>query len=204
MNIRYLLLSVLAVLLGGLLLILPEKEYSNELTPEEFHLATLDDSHILTADELAHRLIEKDPGLFLIDVRTAEEYGEWALPGAINVPLDSILTESTFSLLDQDAQDIVFYSTGTVYASQAWSLCKREGIKNIYILRGGLNGWVETILKPSAPSNVASQDELNLYQFRLAAAQFFSGRSVSAQPTGGSSAPAGTVSKKKKSVQGGC
>ena len=204
MNIRYLLLSILAVLLGGVLLILPEKNYSNELTPEEYHLAMLDDSHILTTDELAHRMIEKDPSLLLIDVRSSDEYNEWSLPGAINIPLDSILTETSFALLDQDAQDIVFYSTGTVYASQAWSLCKREGIKNIYILRGGLNTWVETILKPVAPGNVASQDELNLYQFRLAAAQFFSGRSVSAQPAASGSAPAAAPAKKKKSVQGGC
>jgi hypothetical protein len=64
---------------------------------------------------------------------------------------------------------------------------------------------VETILKPSAPSTVASQTEMDLYQFRLAAAQFFSGRSISAQPAEGASPKAsGAPVKKKKSVQGGC
>lgn len=204
MNIRYLLLSVLAVLMGGLLLFLPEQDYTNQLSPEEFHRATLDDSHIITADELAHRMIEKDPSLLLVDVRTAGEYEEWSLPGALNIPLDSILSETSFSLIDQDVQDIVFYSTGTVYASQAWSLCKREGVQNLYILRGGINGWVETVLKPQAPGKVASQKELDLYQFRLAAAQFFSGRSVSVQPEAAGVSPAAVSGKKKKSVQGGC
>ena len=46
------------------------------------------------------------------------------------------------------------------------------------MLKGGLNGWIENILQPKEPSETASSEELELYQFRLAARNYFTGLST--------------------------
>ena len=204
MNIRYLFLSALLVTLGVIMVFLPEKKYSEEVKPESLLLELTDDTRYVSTDQVAHHLIEGDPQVQLIDVRTADEYAKFSLPGAINIPLDSILTETAEAYLSQEGMQTIFYSNGTVYASQAWMLYRRKAFEGIYIMKGGLNQWVETILKPTAPRATAPAEAFNLYETRLAASRFFGGGSAVTSPSG-SKAPRPKVKRKaKKAAKGGC
>merc|ERR1711879_332387 len=131
---------------GAIIAFLPEKKYTGELTPEKLLTAINDNSRYISSDQIAHRLIESDPSVLLIDVRDTASFKQYSLPGATNIPLDSLLSPSWAGFLDQDFVTKVFYSNGSVYAAQAWTLATRLGYKNVYILKGGLNNWVETIL----------------------------------------------------------
>lgn len=202
---RYIFMSVILVGLALLLVILPEKHASKELKPEQLLQEINDNTRYVSTDEVAEKLIAGDNFIQLIDVRKPEEYLKFHLTGAINIPLDSILNEDYADILNQDIKMNVLYSNGTVYSSQAWILLRRKNFENNYIMKGGLNKWIETIIRPPRPAQTASQNEFNLYRFRKAASMFFGGGTVSSAPAE-DNAPAPIIKKKsgKKEEEGGC
>ena len=204
MNIRYLLLSIVALSLGIVLIFLPEKKYTRELTPEKLMLAINDNSRFMSTDYVAHMIIESNPSLVLIDVRDSTSFSQFSLPGATNIPLDSLLNSEWEGFLDQDYVKKVFYSNGSVYAAQAWTVTRRLGYENVYVLKGGINSWVETILRPLEPASTASSEEFDLYHTRIATSQFFGGGNAAVVST--DSKPAKKIIKKKSksALQGGC
>lgn len=158
-------------------------------------------------DAVADRIIQQDPFLQLIDVRTPEEFEQFSLPGAINIPLNRLLDDEYELTLDQDDYTNIFYSNGTVFASEAWLLTRMKGYENNYVLTGGLNYWAETIMNPEAPKDTSPNEEIAKYNFRKGASQALGGGELEA--SNGSSilaAPKPPIKKKpkKKRVAGGC
>ena len=72
-------------------------------------------------------------------------------------------------------------------------------------MKGGLNTWIETIIKPKRPKQTASQKEFELYNFRRTASMYFGGGTVSS-PAAEGNTPAPVIKKKgvKKEEEGGC
>lgn len=204
MNVRYIFFAALLVVLGAGLFLLPEKTNTNEMAPEKILSELFDQTRYISTDEVAERIINQDPSLFLIDVRMADFYSEFSLLGAANIPLEELLMPDWEGYLAQEFVDIVFYSNGDIYAEQAWMLANRMGYENLYIMKGGLNCWFETIIKPEMPDQTASNTEFDLYEFRKGASQYFTGGELVSSDAG-TTEPV-IVSRKKKSsvVEGGC
>ena len=204
MNVRYIFFAALLFILGAGLLLIPEKTNINEKAPEQLHSELFDQTRYISTDEVAERIINQDPSLFLIDVRMADFYLEFSLPRAANIPLEELLMPDWEDYLAQEFVDIVFYSNGDIYAEQAWMLANRMGYENLYIMKGGLNCWFETIIKPVMPDQTASNTEFDLYEFRKGASQYFTGAELASSDAGMTEAV--VVSRKKKSsvVEGGC
>lgn len=199
-------LSIIIIALGAITALFPQiKNKSGVPNAKQLLKQFAENSHMLEADDIAKAIISQDPSIQLIDVRTAEEYNKFSLPGAINIPLDSILTENSLGLLDISGKRNIYYSTGTVISGQAVILTRSLGYKNTFLLRGGLNNWYETIINPDIPDETASLNEKELYESRLGASLFFTGTKVEAPTASVSSSSAIPSAKKKKSkVQGGC
>jgi len=204
MNLRYTLLSVILLLLAFGFTVLPEKNYSKDLSAEDVLLAVLDDSRYISTDEIASLIINNDPSLQIIDVRKPEEFKHFSLPGAINIPLDSLLTENSKYILSQNIKKNVFYSNGSIYASQFWLLAKRMGYKKVFIMQGGLNHWVETILQPKEPKTEDPYSDFANFQFRKGASQYFMGGTSVDNNSSQTSKRAPIIKRKKKPVAGGC
>ncbi len=175
MKKRYLLLTFIAVALGLGILFMPEKDASKQVQPELLLAAIDDPSRFLSSDDITDRLVKKDPALLLIDVRPADQYKSFSIPGSINIPVDSLLTTASMDMIYQNAMDKVFYSNSDVTADQAWIICKRVGMKRIYVLQGGVNNWFDCIVKATKPLETGSEKAMELYQFRMAACQYFYG-----------------------------
>lgn len=165
----------------------------------------------INPEEVADMLVQNDPSIQLIDVRNPDEFNSFSLPGAINIPLESILQKEFEDILNQDIKTNVFYSNGTLQANEAWMLTRQIGFKNNYVLMGGLNYWVESIANPQKPSNSSANEELARYNFRIAAGRALgtgSPEGISAEAVTNSSALTPIipkiVKKKKKPVAGGC
>ncbi len=158
----------------------------------------------LTVDDVAKALMQKDRFLLLVDVRNPEQYKSYTLPGAINMPVDSILNPSNLQILSgSNVYNIVFFSNGTSLADKAWLIATATGIKNLHVLKGGLNAWFNQLLQPKRPPDWAKQAEFKKYEFRKAAARFFTGATTAEQSS--SKAPVKVqVPVKKKQVGGGC
>lgn len=180
MNKRYLFLAVIVVLLGVGMLFMPDSNDNKQVNPEMLLSAIDDPSRFLTTDDITDRLVKKDPALLLLDVRPAEAFKSFSIPGSVNLPADSLLSATAMEMLKQDAKDKVFCSNSDVTANQAWIICKRLGLKRIYVMQGGINEWFNTIVKATKPDESASSKTIELYQFRVAACQYFYGSPVMA------------------------
>ena len=91
-----------------------------------------------------------------------------------------------------------------IRADQAWVIAKRMGYGNLYVMKGGLNEWIRTIIQPAAPDETASAEELELYNSRRGASMYFTGASITAPETD-EKKPVTTQRRKKSTVaEGGC
>lgn len=201
MNPR-IILSLIIISLGATAAILPSKKNDSLLLNEKQLLQEmLLETNYISVDELADLLIQGDPSIQLIDVRSVSELKE-PLPRAINIPVDSIFSPNYDYLFDQDVRKNIIYGLNDQKAVQVWMLTKQLGYKNNYLLKGGLKAWRSSILNPPYPDATASKDAFDLYNKRLAAKQYFTG--VKAIPQTDVVAPIPVPKRKKKRVQGGC
>lgn len=173
MSKRYIFLSVVFIALAAGLVILPSHEKSEGIQPEILLLEMNSPERYLSPDLVAERIINEDPRIFLVDVRSAYDYDEYHIPGAFNFPLSDVLNDSISKVLNQKYRDIVFYSNGQITADQAWVLYRQKDYKNLYVMEGGLNRWFNEIMMPKMPAEIESNDAFNLYKFRQGASIYF-------------------------------
>lgn len=203
-----LLLASILIPLGLIIAAVPEnttKPY--KLTAAELLEEVKSGTQFMQPLEVADMLIQKDPLLQLIDVRSVDEYEEFSLPNSINIPLVDILNPEWGGYINQDVKLNVFFSNGTNDANQAWMITRQLGFENNYVLQGGVNYWAETIMNPEAPESGSPNEEILRYNLRKGAGMALGGAAaVSTQPTTvtSSAKPPITKRKKKKKVQGGC
>ncbi|MEI7897905.1 MAG: rhodanese-like domain-containing protein [bacterium] len=180
-----------------------------KLTAEQLLAEIRTGTQFLSPDEVADKIVQKDPSIQLIDVRNPREFDMFSLPGAINIPLQDILSENNSDILNQGTKMNILYSNGSTEANEAWLITRQLGYQNNYVLQGGLNYWMETILNPAKPVNVISNDEIARYDFRKAASMALGGgaapASALAAPGPAAASKPGVVPvKKKKKASGGC
>jgi sulfur-carrier protein adenylyltransferase/sulfurtransferase len=205
-----LLITAVLLSLGVIIAAVPK----NTTTPYKLSAVQILDelkngNQYLEPEQVAQMLVEKDPYLQLIDIRPADEFEKYSLQGAINIPLDNLLSPDNTEIFDQDIKLNVFYGNGTTQANEAWMLLRQIGYKNINVLRGGLNYWAEAILNPSIPPSTSSNDDLARYDFRRGAGQALGGGELSSSQSqsaaaGKAKAPTPKSTGKKKKVAGGC
>ena len=198
-------LTIVAVAIAFLVWLLPERPEKKELSPQALLLAIKDETRFFSTDEIASMIIGQDPSLQLIDIRDSSEYKKFHLPDAICIPLKKILEAHNLDLISGDEQTHVFYSNGTIRANQAWVLTRRLGYMNTYVMKGGLNHWVETIMVPPEPSSSAPSQAFDQYDFGLAACRYFQGGAPQASSDKTKKPPKVIVKRKKKTApSGGC
>lgn len=206
MNRNYLLLTILMLLLAfGLLFINKGEKPEHQLAPEILLHEITQPSRYVTTDQVAKMIIEQDPTLELIDVRSKDEYSKFSLPAAINIPMKDLLTPESQENFGIEDMNVVFYGNDDILADQAWVISKRMNYKNIYVLKGGLNCWIETIIQPVEPPETASKSEFEQYDFRKAAGIYFTGGG-NIKSSANSTKPKVKIRRKKKEkvVSGGC
>ena len=90
-------------------------------------------------------------GAVIVDVRTPSEYKSGHIPGALNIPLDSIKSKSG-DLKSKNKVVITCCRSGARSAAAIAELEKRFGFDNLYNLKGGIMAYskeIDTALKVS-------------------------------------------------------
>jgi len=198
---------IFLLFVGAVWLVLASsKSKQKQLSPKKLLYVVNQHSRYFSTDEIAKALMSQDPSVLLVDVRSAAEYKKFALQGAINIPVDSILSDSYKDYVNQDIYQTVFYSNGSSLADRAWLICAGLGYKNNFVMKGGLNEWIKTIIRPQKPADTESSDAFDLYEFRKGASRFFGGGGVNASTSsaGAPPPPKPVAHKKKKAAGGGC
>lgn len=98
-------------------------------------------------EELADRLLAREPGLVVADVRSEAEFQAFHIRGAIHAPLPRV---HEVLAPFKNKGTIVLYSGGMTHAAQARDSLFRQGFRNVYLLSEGLVGFRERVLKPAS------------------------------------------------------
>ena len=208
----YVLLTAIFMFMAIVVAFIPDKDVYTEINPESI-VKELNQKASVSADELAKIIMSGDTRINIIDIRSEEEYNKFSLENAINLPINKLIEKNkrakfvNSDIISPEFGKTILYSNGDVLSSQAWAILKRLNSKNIYFLDGGLNKWVETIMRPQAPDmSFATKKELEIYYLRRAASMYFGGGAAVESSTNQSSTPKKAVKKRKKAEEdeGGC
>ena len=92
----------------------------------------------ITMDE-AVAMMEEEEGYIILDVRTAAEFDEKHIPGAINIPNEAIGTDAIPELPDKDQMILVYCRSGN-RSKQASEKLMKLGYTNV-VEFGGIIDW---------------------------------------------------------------
>jgi len=90
----------------------------------------------VSVTEAAQRINE---GAFLLDVRTAEEWNQAHVAGAVRIPLDELKSRLAEVPVDQDV--LIICRSGN-RSGQARDLLRAAGLKRTTSISGGINAWM--------------------------------------------------------------
>lgn len=98
------------------------------------------ESRILSPAEV-QALLDQRPETRLLDVRTPGEFEAQHIPGAYNVPLDT-LGEHGPEIRAAVAAPVVLVCRSGQRARRAEAALRTAGMENLYVLDGGMNAWI--------------------------------------------------------------
>jgi uncharacterized protein len=94
--------------------------------------------------ELYKTLYDNRLKLTVLDVRDEADYNLFHIRGAQNVPLSDLKALIPGMLAHPVANGVtVVVSNDETTATQAWKTLTAESVPNVYILGGGINGWID-------------------------------------------------------------
>jgi len=86
----------------------------------------------------AKTLLTQRPQVFLLDVRTPEEYRQARLDGAYLIPVDQVVKR--LAEIPRDRPVLVYCAVGS-RSAQVFSFLARRGYAEVYNLDGGIYAW---------------------------------------------------------------
>ena len=89
--------------------------------------------------DAAITMMEEESGYIILDVRTPEEFADKHIPGAVNIPNETIGTEEIPELPDKDQLILVYCRSGN-RSKQASEKLAALGYTNV-VEFGGINSW---------------------------------------------------------------
>ncbi len=153
------------------------------LTPEEAGLepvkVQLSPSQVLaeryvqiTPVELYASIYDNSLKVVMLDVRSEVDYNLYHIRGAEHISIDELTTYSKDLVAHYlPNRVIVLMSNGETDATQAWQLMVASGVKNVYILEGGVNNWIAFFGQDDPaiqPASLTGTDETLDYVFPVA------------------------------------
>ena len=173
--------SLLLILLGLILAILPLRATRTlNGDPGKLLAGSIDPGFSYTPDQVARFISDEDPDVRLIDLRSPEEFMKSSLPGSVNIPYRELLSKDPSSYLGSGKYRNIFYSNGDLVSGYAAILAAGLGYKNVYTVKGGLNGWIKAVSDTIFTGEKISARENALFGARMKAGRLF--RELNALP----------------------
>jgi rhodanese-related sulfurtransferase len=152
----------------------------------------------MEADELAFRIVDREPNIRIIDTRPADAYAKAPLPGSVNVQVHDLFGKEWISPWSQrHVKKVVVGESEETERTAAYVLAEL-GYENIALLRGGMGEFDRTILHPTVFVPAGNRWDGTVKEFREKA-----GREILKMIELAKSGPAKAVKAEKK-VKGGC
>lgn len=102
----------------------------------------------ISASDLARELLAAPTDVAVVDLRPADEYATWHLPGAVNLTVPQVCGDEGKALFAKNPRLVVLCSNGPAHPGQAWVELQRQGHTNVKVLAGGLDDFKNLVLTP--------------------------------------------------------
>lgn len=167
-------ITVLLLVLSLILALLPlTANRSFKARPAELLDEVLQDSTFFSPDQVAGFIVKEAGDVQLIDLRSANEYRDAFIPGAISVPYADFIRTDPDIWLRNSGIRMIFYSADDTEAAAAMAFTRGMGYNNAYFLKGGLNEWVNTVSQTEYTGDRISARENALLETRRRAADMY-------------------------------
>jgi rhodanese-related sulfurtransferase len=144
-----------ALLLGVLLLRLPDRKTQLLAQVGDAEYQRTHAARYMDAEELAFRLLDRDPKLLIVDVRPTREFERMPLPASVNVAVPELFGREWAPVLGRRHATRVFVDEDGGEALRGALLAERLGYDDVRVLRGGLAGLRRTILEATDEPSTA-------------------------------------------------
>jgi rhodanese-related sulfurtransferase len=167
-------LSIVLLSLGIMLAFLPlTGSRSFTAKPHKLLSEMLDDKSWFTVDQVARYVASEDTSVQLVDLRPAEEFNRLNIPGSVNIPYEEFIEIAPGTIAGIGSTKYILYSNSDYNANNAYVIAKGLMLKNIYVMKGGLNEWFNTVMNSRFKGERISARENALYENRRRAGTMF-------------------------------
>ncbi|MCX6144392.1 MAG: rhodanese-like domain-containing protein [Ignavibacteriales bacterium] len=184
--------------LGVLFIVLPDRKTHliNKVSDPKY--ATSHPVTVMDADELAFRIVDREPNIRIIDLRSVDTTMSRSLPGAENITVRDLFGKDWVPILSRRHVKKVLVGNDEAQERTAYLLLQELGYENLAVLQGGFQTFDKTILSPGSFIPTGSRWDADVKAFREKARENIL-KLIAENKSKGSKEP-----KKTKKVQGGC
>jgi len=160
--------------MGLILAILPlSGNRSFIVRPTKLLPEVLDEKSYFTVDQVARFIVSEDSTIQIIDLRSPEEFRRMNIPGSINSPYTDIFKSDPGSLFSNEKIQSILYSNGDFDSNSALVIAMGLNYKNVFVMRGGMNEWFNTVMNSSFTGEKISVRENAIFETRTRARNMF-------------------------------
>jgi rhodanese-related sulfurtransferase len=152
---------------------------------------------LMSADELAFRLIDDDKRIRIFDFRSTSAFERLRLPHSVAFTAGNLFEKDASRLLSVRKQRNVFIADDEKEARRMAAIAGELGFENVFVLRGGMKEFESAILSFKPGRTPGSGHSADTQRFRTHAASVLPGIIASSRSTG-------PVKKTAKRTVGGC
>jgi rhodanese-related sulfurtransferase len=173
MNAR-IFLSVNLIVLSIILVFLPaNKNTKGQKNPLEQVEILGTANHTIHADMASRYIAENNEDIQFIDLRSPEEFMDFSIPGAMNIPFEQLFEEKWVGYFSASKKTNILYTNNSFKSSMAVALLISDGYTNNLSLNGGLNEWFALVTKTEFTGRRLSARENALFENRRKAKTLF-------------------------------
>jgi rhodanese-related sulfurtransferase len=159
--------SVLAVILLGFLFLNPPK-YAFKKPLDESLVSMNEQTNRINPQTLAELLINQDPSVVLIDVRSPYEYAKGHIESAENISMESLLDDDNYKRF-QDYKEgnkkVIFYGDTQDEASVPFMILQQMGFDNVAYSEACFGYFKGKDMSEVAKATFEAQDEKPITDF---------------------------------------
>jgi hypothetical protein len=184
--------------LGLLFIVLPDRKTSliNKVSDPKY--AASHPVTVMDADELAFRIVDREPNIRIIDLRSIDTTMSRSLPGAENITVRDLFGKDWVSIFSRRHVKKALIGKDEAQERTAFLLLRELGYENLAVLKGGFDAFDKTILSSAPFVPTGSRWDADVKVFREKAREDIL-KLIAENKNKGAKEP-----KKTKKVQGGC
>jgi len=184
--------------LGILFIVLPDRKTHLINKVSDPRYAVSHPVAVMDADELAFRIVDHEPNIRIIDVRSPDAFAIHSLPGSENIAVRDLFGKDWVPILSRRHVKKVLVGNDEAQERTAYLLLRELGYENLAVLQGGFAAFDKIILSPGPFIPTGSRWDTDVKTFREKAHEDIL-KLIAENKNKGAKEP-----KKTKKVQGGC